>query len=191
MILRICLTVFLLIIGSRICYSQTNDEELYLFNAKRLSLSKGLLPKDSVVQYLNRFKSTRLSSNGFSDLLFYMVYDSIGMEDIDSNTFMSLDSLRKSNQIYGYCEFIFAINTKTKNTYRLKGYEIIDFIEFYETEILDNKPKLHLTSKAIKAKYYIERLDLGCLYNNYIKRRKCCNIMCSPCIDKHKHIMVY
>jgi hypothetical protein len=189
--LRLCLIAFLLIIGVRLCSSQTIDEELYMFNAKRLSLSKGLLPKDSMLQYINRLTSTRLNSNGFSHVLFYIVYDSVGLEDIDSNIVMSLDSLRKSNQLYGYCEFIYAVNTKTNNTYRLKGYDTNDFLKFYEIEILDNKTKVHLTRKAVVEKYYVNRLDLSCLYDNYIKRRKGINIICSTCIDKQKPIIVY
>lgn len=184
------LVIFLLITEANHLYAQNINEELYIFNAKRLALSKGLHQKDSLHKRIDELVCIRLKSEGFDNILFYMVYDSIELSDIDSLP-ESIDSLRLNNKLYGYCEFIYAINIKTKTTYRLKGYEVNDFNSFYNTEILDNKLIKNKSKVKVLSKYKVERLNLVCLYENYIKKRYKKNDGCAECIDKSKPIMIY
>lgn len=169
-------------------FGQNQNEEEFIFNAKRLCLTKELYPQDSLFKYINRLTSSKLNSNGFVNISFYLVFDSIELTDIEQPK-ITLDSMRVNNLVYGYCEFIYAVNTKTKSTYRLKGYEVNDFNGFYYTEILPNRTYSKAGHKKLLSNFNVERLDLVCLYNKHIKKRK--NIDCALCIDKSKPIMVY
>ena len=169
-------------------FGQSNNEDEYIFNAKRLSFTKEVYPQDSFLKYINTLTAIKLISHGFENISFFLVFDSLELRDIQhpNNT---IDSLRMNNLIYGYCEFIYAVNTKTKNTYRLKGYEVNDFNRFYYQEILPNRTTLKIGHKQLLSTLKVDRLDLVCLYHKYIKKRK--NSECAPCIDTSKPLMVY
>lgn len=189
--MRIFLLIFLFNINIVKLNAQMTGEELYLFNAKRLALSKGLHQRDSLIKRIDELRWSKLSSTGFENVVFYLVYDSIELIDIDGSE-LNIDSLKINNLLYGYCEFVFAVNTRTKNTYRLKGYDFIDFVDFYYTEILDNKPNRKLSKKEMLNKFNIERIDLDCLFDYYIiTSKKKRQISCYKCIDKNKPIYIY
>lgn len=104
-----------------------------------------------------------LQSKGFSNnIIFFEIH-----LDIDSfNAFM-----------INY-NFIFAFNTKTEEIYRLKGFEQNDFSAFFTNLKYDNIDYSNAnvsdlkTSKRFTKAFYVEGLDLQCLFETMKQPKK-------------------
>ena len=156
----ICIHICLMLSYLSISQNQSPDTNLMTLKAKiklveHIDLIKN---EEQICSFLSRPITYKLlQSQGFSDnIIFFEIH-----LDIDSfDAFM-----------INY-NFIFAFNAKTEEIYRLKGFEQNDFYTFFISLKYDNIDYSHAnvsdlkTSKKFTHAFYVEGLDLQCLFES-------------------------
>ncbi len=158
-------------------FSQSNkiDTAEILYTAKFQVLeSEGFLFKDikELESYLEkRFSARFLKSKGFSDTKFILIekrkeYDTAFLEKRKDDF--------KNNNVFFSCDYIVAFVPSTTLFYRLKGFRKNDFPELLNYLDKENSYLLldDLKSSLIIGTAYVEDLDLVCLNEYYIKKKK-------------------
>lgn len=123
-----------------------------------------------------------LNASGFSDLIFLAVH----IYDLDSSR-----QIDTTNASPFSCEYVIGYNKKVNSTYLLKGFVKNDFESFYLYEIPNHykhSPKGKLAHQSSLNDYFIEHIDLVCLYNCTIAQRKS---SCNCCISCKQRDLKY
>ena len=126
-------------------------------------------------------KIEELKSKGFSDIIFYKVdYPDSFIDIILKLDLKRLDTEKIQDIIkwYNTEEFILAYNIKSEKVYKLKGFNINDYgdlVTEYWINLSDDDRKIFKNKKKFLENYYVEDLDLKCLYSCSKKRnnKKC------------------
>lgn len=127
-----------------------------------------------------------LKSEGFRNIIFFSIESTPRFDTI----FGALNP-KFENQIVinPYMQkYTFAYNVLSRDLYRISGFKCNDFNEFYKT--FNDVKSTELSSKSFKNKhritknFFIENVDLGCLY----KKSKKLNIRQYPCGEMERRI---
>lgn len=106
-----------------------------------------------------------LSSKGFSnELVFIKVkvkgnFEAVRREKI-------ADSLYEKNKVPFSCNYIIACKLKGKKFYRLKGFSSNDFLQLFA------RPYKKHDRASFLNRFWVDELDLTCLFDNYFLKGK-------------------
>lgn len=169
---NICLMVLFLIFHYP-CYSGGFDTSKLILNAKMniVPFNGAFIDEDFLYKILHSSSNIKhLKSKGFRDIFFFSL--EINSDSTDSFGELMTDNLHLNNYVY-----YFGYNTKSGELLLLKGFLRNDFrqlLTYAETTNFDTRD--FKTTKEFSNAYYVEGLDMSCLYNYYqeeiMRRRK-------------------
>jgi hypothetical protein len=170
----ILITVFVFKYDILLCQKQTFDTANVILNAKmsfvRFDMSN--INRDEIIKIIDsEVKYKVLDSKGFDSCIVFFQIIAEPLENSDSNNyFFSL-----INQYNSY--FVIAYNSINLSIYKLKGFNENDFKIFFFH--LNSYLDLNVTGsddlttkKKIINTFYIEGVDLACLYKSLKVRKK-------------------
>ncbi len=119
----------------------------------------------------SKFTSRFLKSKGFDDTKFILIEKR--SKSLDSTFIKNKKEAFKKNYIYFSCDYIVAYVPSTGFFYKLKGFRKNDFPELMD--YLDKNSYLYsnsLKNYIFLGLAYVEDLDLECLNEYYIRKKK-------------------
>lgn len=176
------LLIVLMCFTSKVLFSQDSsfDTANVILNAKMniVSFTNSNKSKEEIINIIDsKVKYKMIESKGFSNdiVFFHLVAEPFNNHD-SSNYFYELINQYNSS-------FIFAYNTKNLEIYRLKGFKENDFKTFYNhlNSFLDMNVSSSYdlkTKRRFLKTFYIEGVDLECLYDSLnTKNKEGCNCL--------------
>ena len=168
--------LYILILSVSILYCNTIhasvefDTSQVILNAKMniIKFNNSERTKEILIGLINsKCNYSFLQARGFNNVVFFSI--NLSHDTIANNTF----SYRVGNN-YDY-NFIFGYNIINHTIYKLKGFEINDFGALYNFLKKDNLPDHLEPAKNFIKNFYVDKLDLYCLYAWYKKclKKKC------------------
>jgi len=180
--LKYRLLLLLITIIPSIGFSQNNsfDTANVILNAKLniVSFESSNKNREDIINIIDsKVKYKVIESKGFNDYIVFFKLITEPCNKLDSNNFF----YEPLNQFKS--DFIFAFNSKNLNIYKLKGFKENDFKLFYNH--LNSYLNLNISSsydletkKRFLKTFYVEGLDLDCLYKSLkIKKKKDCRCL--------------
>lgn len=129
------------------------------------------------LQYI--FQMEEIKQNSFTDFVFIKINPAYKVPDnisVINGPFLA-----------GNCdEYLVAVSKNGKTIYRLKGFSDNDFLSFYNNLVYLKYKKIK-SSKSMHKNYYVKGLDLECLYQSQISRKK--NLNTSKCLAPCSNII--
>jgi len=170
------LLVLLMIFSSKVLFSQDSffDTSNVVLNAKMniVSFRSSNKSRKEIINIIDsKVRYKVVESKGFSDDIIFFELSAEPIDITDSNNYF----YEPINQ-YNSC-FIFAYNSRNMKIYRLKGFKENDFKSFFNqlNSYLDfsvsSSYDLKNKKRFLKT-FYVEGLDLGCLYSSLRKNKK-------------------
>lgn len=164
------LLILLMVLASKVLFSQDSsfDTANVILNAKMniVPFENSNKSREEIINIIDsRVKYEVIESKGFSrNIVFFRIVTEPFNNNDSSNYFY--EPLNQYNS-----SFIFAYNTKSLEIYRLKGFKENDFQTFFNQ--LDSFLDLNISSsydlktkKRFLKAFYIEGVDLDCLYDS-------------------------
>lgn len=170
------LLIVLMVFTSKALFSQDSsfDTANVILNAKMniVSFENSNKSREEIINIVDsRVKYKVIESKGFSKniVFFRLVSEPLNSNDSSNYFYEPLNQYNSS--------FIFAYNTKNLEIYRLKGFKENDFKTFFNQ--LDSFLDLNISSsydlktkKRFLKAFYIEGVDLDCLYDSLNAKNK-------------------
>lgn len=158
-------------------YSQNRyniDTTKLLYSAKLqiLESESAEFNQKNITVFLEKQQTSFLKSKGFSDVYFILIknrasyFDSIFTEKHKEDF--------KKNLRFHACNYVLSYNCRTGLYYKLKGFRNNDFEAFINDMIRTNNiMDFTIENKDVfMYSYYVEDLDLSCLWEYYFGKRK-------------------
>jgi hypothetical protein len=170
------LLIVLMVFASKALFSQDSsfDTANVVLNAKMniVSFESSNKSREEIINIIDsKVKYKVIESKGFSNdvVFFHLVAEPLNNNDSSNYFFEPINQYNSS--------FIFAYNSKSLGIYRLKGFKENDFITFFNQ--LDSFLDLNISSsydlktkKRFLKAFYIEGVDLDCLYDSLKTKNK-------------------
>lgn len=170
------LLMVLMVIASKAILSQVSsfDTANVILNAKMniIPFENSNKSREEIINIIeSRVKYKVIESKGFSkNIVFFRLFaEPLNKNDSSNYFYEPLNQYSSS--------FIFAYNTKNLEIYRLKGFKENDFKTFFNQ--LDSFLDLNISSshdleskKRFLKAFYIEGVDLDCLYDSLNSKNK-------------------
>lgn len=179
------LTVFLLFLCMN-SVAKTFDTTLVILNAK-MNIASFDNSIRSEVDYLELIKSKCkyefVKSKGFNDIVFFKII--VSYDVVNNDEFSKIMSRTTP---YNY-SFLFGYNLINHKIYRLKGFLINDFYSLFDFLHSNTMPEILNSKKTFCNNFFVQDLDLECLYdwNRDFAKKKYINYS-SECVHPAKPI---
>ena len=156
------ITAFLLMLCMS-SFATTFDTSLVVFNAKMniVSFDNSMRTEiDYIGLIKSKCKYQFINSKGFNDIVFFKIIVSYNIENNDE--FSKIINLTSP---YNY-SFIFGYNLLNHKIYRLKGFLTNDFYSLFDFLHSNTNPEVLNSKKIFCNNFFVQDLDLECLYDS-------------------------
>ena len=184
-----------LLFCTEVTYGQL-DTQLVFYNAKLLTVTDGQKLVDSIElskQVKEAGQVLVITSTGFDSnkVIFLLVKKRDSR--FYSDSMVAIDSLVANRKLYAQCNYILAYRVNTSSFYKLKGFHENDFRRFYndfaQVIILTLDEEDYSNKKRIETNFYIEEVEMGCLYSSLKGRNRNKYECLLSCKEKDRQIL--